>query len=97
MIHGHVKRGTALTNNDLCISRRIWNRLRYIKNSTTDGVLGLNKRANGPSGLRAVRDRPLAEGLDVPLNQTIAFFEVALTTKPRRFGGVLCVCLVAEA
>ena len=34
-IRGHQKRGTGLINNELYISRLIWNRQRYVKNPTT--------------------------------------------------------------
>lgn len=34
-IRGHQKRGTGLVNNELYISRLIWNRQRYVKNPTT--------------------------------------------------------------
>jgi site-specific DNA recombinase len=34
-IHGHVRRGTGILNNELYIGRLVWNRLRYIKDPST--------------------------------------------------------------
>jgi site-specific DNA recombinase len=34
-IRGHVKRGTGIINNELCIGRLVWNRQRYLKDPST--------------------------------------------------------------
>ena len=34
-IYGNGKRGTGILNNELCIGRLVWNRLRYVKNPDT--------------------------------------------------------------
>ncbi len=34
-LHGNVKRGTGILNNEMYIGRLVWNRLRYIKNPET--------------------------------------------------------------
>lgn len=34
-IHGHPERGVGILNNQLYIGRRVWNRLRYVKDPTT--------------------------------------------------------------
>ena len=34
-IHGNRRRGTGIINNELYIGRRVWNRLRYMKNPST--------------------------------------------------------------
>jgi site-specific DNA recombinase len=45
-IHGNSERGTGILNNELYIGRRIWNRLRYVKNPDTGKRISrLNPRA----------------------------------------------------
>ena len=45
-IHGHVKRGSGILNNELYIGRRIWNRQRYGKHPDTGNrVSRLNPRS----------------------------------------------------
>jgi DNA invertase Pin-like site-specific DNA recombinase len=45
-IHGNPKRGTGILNNELYISRLIWNRLRYVKNPDTGKRISrLNSKA----------------------------------------------------
>ncbi|MCV2448999.1 recombinase family protein [Paracoccus sp. DMF] len=53
-IHGRVKRGTGLVNNEIYIGRLVWNRMRYVKDPHT--------------GKRASRMNPEAEWVitDVP-------------------------------
>jgi site-specific DNA recombinase len=34
-LHGHTKRGTGILNNELYLGRRVWNRLRYVKDPDT--------------------------------------------------------------
>ena len=34
-LHGHATRGTGILNNELYLGRRIWNRLRYVKDPDT--------------------------------------------------------------
>ena len=59
-LYGNAKRGTGVLNNELYIGRRVWNRLRYVKNPDT--------------GRRVSRLNPEAEWLtaNVPLLRIIS-------------------------
>lgn len=53
-IRGHVKCGTGLVNNELCIGRLIWNRLRYIE----DSPAGKRVSRLNPKSAWVVKDVP---------------------------------------
>ncbi|CAM4049166.1 recombinase family protein [Paracoccus yeei] len=66
-IHGHVKRGTGILNNELYIGRLIWNRLRYLKDpSTGKRVSRLN-----PESEWIVKDVPELRIVDEDLWQAV--------------------------
>ena len=53
-INGNPERGTGILNNELYIGRRVWNRLRYVKDPATGKQVS---RPNEPDKL-IIKDAP---------------------------------------